>query len=64
MRELNNLEVMEVSGAGIYTDAHRAQYKGMVSSAIQGGLRFGAGGFAVGLVYGAIKGMPSRTAAK
>lgn len=56
MRELKTHEIMEVTGAGIYTDANKAQFKEMVVTAVAGGLMGGPVGFAVGLVAGAING--------
>lgn len=58
MRELNTREIAEVSGAGIYTDANRAQFRSMAVGAVAGGLTGGVAGFCVGLVAGAISGMP------
>ena len=65
MREMSIREIAEVGGAGIYTDANNAQFKGMVVGAVGGAMTGGVVGFCVGLVGGAILGMPSvKTMAK
>lgn len=56
MREISREEVMQVSGAGIYTDNHRLQFRDMAANAIIGGLIGGPVGFAGGLLLGAITG--------
>ncbi|MFL9582914.1 hypothetical protein [Stenotrophomonas sp. AB1(2024)] len=56
MREISSEEVMQVTGAGIYTDNHRLQFRDIAASAIIGGILGGPVGFAGGLVLGAITG--------